>query len=206
MTGVKICGIRQTSHAEAAETSGADMIGFVFAESKRKVSIEQAKHIASTLSALSASIQKVGVFVNASKDTLEQTAHEVGLDYVQLHGDESPEFCEQLNVPYIKSFRINTVTDLDKTKPYTKASYLLLDSASGPYQGGNGTTFDWSVLDRLPFDRSQLILAGGLNTRNINQAIEQTTPAIVDVSSDVEEDGQKSNQLIKDFIKRVKES
>ncbi|NIK12073.1 phosphoribosylanthranilate isomerase [Alkalibacillus almallahensis] len=203
MTGVKICGIRQTSHAEAAETSGADMIGFVFAESKRKVSIEQAKHIASTLPA---SIQKVGVFVNASKDTLEQTAYEVGLDYVQLHGDEPPEFCEQLNVPYIKSFRINTVADLEKTKPYTKASYLLLDSASGPYQGGNGTTFDWSVLDHLPFDRSQLILAGGLNTRNINQAIEQTTPAIVDVSSGVEQDGQKSNQLIKNFIKLVKES
>ncbi|MET3684336.1 phosphoribosylanthranilate isomerase [Alkalibacillus flavidus] len=202
MTKVKICGIREQEHAETAVQAGADMIGFVFAYSKRQVTIDQAKPIAASIPS---SVKKVGVFVNASKQTLEQTAHEVGLDYVQLHGDETPEFCEQLNVPYIKSFRIHEAKDLKATSQYDKAEYLLLDSASGPYRGGNGTQFDWHLLETLPFDRRRLILAGGLNAGNIQQAISETAPAIVDVSSGVERDGRKQHDLIETFITRIKE-
>ncbi|GAA0451700.1 phosphoribosylanthranilate isomerase [Alkalibacillus silvisoli] len=202
MTRVKICGIRHTENAIEATKRGADMIGFVFAKSKRQVTVEQAKQIASSLPT---NIKKVGVFVNASQEELEATAHSVGLDYVQLHGDESLKFCQQLSIPYIKSFRVQSKDDLEQTKQYNDADYILLDSATGPYRGGNGTQFDWQILNDLPFEHERLILAGGLNQDNVKYAISQTTPKVVDVSSGVEFEGHKSNQLINQFIQSVKE-
>ncbi|GEN46028.1 phosphoribosylanthranilate isomerase [Alkalibacillus haloalkaliphilus] len=203
MTQVKICGIKHTTHANEAVNAGADFLGFVFAESKRQVTVEKAKHISSQIPT---HVKKVGVFVNASLEELEQTAKTVGLDYVQLHGDETPEFCEQLTIPYIKSFRIRNEEDLKATTQYNDADYLLLDSATGPYHGGNGTTFDWFLVEELPFDQDRFILAGGLNQENVKLAIDQTNPQVVDVSSGVELEGQKNINLIQSFIKTVKET
>ncbi|MGP4071625.1 phosphoribosylanthranilate isomerase [Piscibacillus sp. B03] len=202
MTQVKICGIKTLEHALAAAKSGADTIGFVFAESKRQVSVEEAARIAEQLPK---HIKKIGVFVNASEVELENTFHQVGLDYVQLHGSESPQFCERLSLPYIKALRVKTEQDLEVLESYRQASYFLLDSATGPYQGGNGTTFDWRHLKRASIDRKKLILAGGLNETNIEDAIIQTNPAMVDVSSGVETNGTKDSEKIQRFIQKVKE-
>ncbi|PKR77145.1 phosphoribosylanthranilate isomerase [Halalkalibacillus sediminis] len=201
MTGVKICGIQQTEHAKAAVDAGAEMIGFVFAESKRKVSLNQARDIAQHVPE---TVKKVGVFVNAPKQELLETARLVGLDYVQLHGDEEPDFCETLSIPYIKSLSVRHESDLQILDQYSSASYFLLDSANGPYRGGNGTTFDWSLIDQDTLDRERFILAGGLNEDNVTEAISTTNPAVVDVSSGVETDGVKDIEKIQRFIKQVK--
>ncbi|WP_188207517.1 phosphoribosylanthranilate isomerase [Alkalibacillus aidingensis] len=202
MTLVKICGIQEVKHAQIAAQGGADAIGFVFAPSKRQISVNKAAEIAKQLPS---TVNKIGVFVNASKQELETTAHAVGLDFVQLHGDETPEFCEQLDLPYIKSFRIQSEEDLQALNQYDSATYFLLDSASGPYRGGNGTQFDWSILDNNDFNHEKFILAGGLNPDNVQQAIKQTQPMMVDVSSGVETDGQKDETKINQFINLVKE-
>ncbi|TFB21852.1 phosphoribosylanthranilate isomerase [Filobacillus milosensis] len=199
---VKICGIQTIEQAKVTVSAGADAIGFVFAESKRKVTVDQAQSIAKEIPS---SVKKVGVFVNASKDELEATVHGVGLDYVQLHGDESPKFCRSLNLPYIKAFRINEAQDLSKLESYDNASYFLLDSATGPYQGGNGTSFDWRLLKNKAIDSERIILAGGLNEGNVQEAIRQTRPAMVDVSSGVETNGIKDTYKIKNFIQKAKE-
>ncbi|MDQ0352083.1 phosphoribosylanthranilate isomerase [Alkalibacillus filiformis] len=203
MTHIKICGIKHATHAFEAVQAGAQFLGFVFAESKRQVTIEKAKHISSQLPT---HVKKVGVFVNASQEELEHTAKTVGLDFVQLHGDETPEFCKQLTVPYIKSFRVRNESDLKLTRKYDDADYLLLDSATGPYHGGNGTTFDWRLVEQLPFKKDRFILAGGLNQDNVKSAIDQTNPRVVDVSSGVELEGQKNINLIQSFIETVKEN
>ncbi|MFD2637903.1 phosphoribosylanthranilate isomerase [Piscibacillus salipiscarius] len=202
MTQVKICGIKKLNDAMFAANAGADAIGFVFAESKRRMSIEQAANIAMNIPD---HVKKIGVFVNPSRIELEETYQQVGLDYVQLHGNESPEFCESLSLPFIKALRVSSDKDLRALKTYEKASYFLLDSATGPYQGGNGTTFGWELLKDQKINRSKLILAGGLNEDNVKTAINQSTPVMVDVSSGVETNGQKDPIKIKQFIQNVKE-
>ncbi|GEL77601.1 phosphoribosylanthranilate isomerase [Tenuibacillus multivorans] len=202
MTRVKICGIQKLKHAQAAVQAGTDAIGFVFANSKRQVTINQARRIAEQIPS---HIKKIGVFVNSSREELETTVHQVGLDFVQLHGDESPEFCENLGLPYIKALRIQHESDLEQLKYYEGAHYFLLDSASGPHRGGNGTTFDWGLLKHQDIDRQRFILAGGLNADNVQEAIDQTQPTMVDVSSGVETDGDKDPDKINRFIKNAKE-
>lgn len=202
MTQIKICGIKEKQHAKVAVQAGVDAIGFVFANSKRQISADQARQIASDIPK---HIKKIGVFVNATKEELESTARYVDLDYVQLHGDETPEFCQSLTVPYIKALRVNDENDLDQLKHYDHASYFLLDSAKGPDRGGNGTSFDWGILKHKEIDRDRFILAGGLNEDNIQEAINQTNPTMVDVSSGVEKNGTKDSNKIERFIQIVKE-
>ncbi|MGM8215503.1 phosphoribosylanthranilate isomerase [Bacillaceae bacterium W0354] len=202
MTEIKICGIKNIEHALAAVDAGADAIGFVFAKSKRQVTIDEAKDIADNLPS---SVKKIGVFVNASKEVLEHTARFVGLDYIQLHGDETLHFCKKLNVPYIKSIRVKSEMDLQAVGIYQDAAYILLDSGIGPERGGNGTRFDWELLDRQHIDRNKLILAGGLTPENVQEAISLVQPAMVDVSSGVETGGVKDTQKIYTFVQNVKE-
>lgn len=202
MTMVKICGITDVTHAIQAVETGADAVGFVFAESKRKISVAEAASIAHVLPT---SVKKIGVFVNMPKQELENTAQIVGLDYVQLHGDETLKFCKSLAVPYIKAMRVKSEEDLSLASIYEDAAYILLDSASGPYRGGNGTRFNWDLLKNRYIDRSRLILAGGLTIRNVKEAISTVKPAMVDVSSGVETNGIKDGEKIKQFIKQVKE-
>ncbi|MFC4559498.1 phosphoribosylanthranilate isomerase [Virgibacillus kekensis] len=196
---VKICGITTKEAAREAVTAGADFIGFVFARSKRKIDPEDVRQIVSTLPP---SVKKVGVFVNESRDKIVQIADQAGLDYIQLHGDEPADFAESLPYPVIKAFSIEK-TEISAINSYP-CDYYLIDSPAGKYRGGNGTTFDWTLLKESRIDREKVILAGGLNPQNIHEAITTARPAGVDVSSGVETDGYKDLLKIKQFITNAK--
>jgi phosphoribosylanthranilate isomerase len=197
---VKICGILDVKTACFAVEAGADAIGLVFAESKRKISYSKAKEIVSTLPK---EIFKIGVFVNESKEMLEHIYEEVGLTHLQLHGDESPEFCRQIKYPTIKALHVKTAEDLEMVSTYD-TDYILLDSPVGKYRGGNGVTFDWELLLNKKLNREKLILAGGLTIDNVSTAIQLVKPDFVDVSSGVETNGNKDLNKIAEFIKTVK--
>ncbi|WP_407272495.1 phosphoribosylanthranilate isomerase [Radiobacillus sp. PE A8.2] len=197
---VKICGITTIDAAKHAANAGADFIGFVFADSKRRIDVQQAKKVAAHIPA---DVKKVGVFVNETVDTIHHIATTVGLDYVQLHGDESPAFCEQLDFPIIKAFQVRSKDDLDVLENYA-CEYYLLDSPAGKYRGGNGDKFDWTLAKHMPNLKGKILLAGGLHEQNVQQALAEVNPDGVDVSSGVETNGQKDLDKITAFITKAK--
>ncbi|BAC12479.1 phosphoribosylanthranilate isomerase [Oceanobacillus iheyensis HTE831] len=195
---VKICGITSIDTAQAVVDANADMIGFVFAPSKRQLSTSLAEEIANTLPQ---TIQKVGVFVDEPLENILSIIERVNLDIVQLHGDESIDYQKRIPIPIIKAFPATT-EGLNQANQ-SSAKYILIDSP--PLQssrGGNGVTFNWNILKDQPFT-SKLILAGGLNTENIREAIKTVNPAGVDVSSGVETNGKKDAKKIQQFITNV---
>ncbi|MEL3974577.1 phosphoribosylanthranilate isomerase [Rossellomorea oryzaecorticis] len=200
MTKVKICGIQELEAAMWAVQAGADAVGFVFADSRRRVTLEKAAAISVSLPA---EILRIGVFVNASKAELQDALEKVKLDYVQLHGDESPAFCRTLTLPYIKAVSILEKNDLDILPAYG-GEMVLVDSGKGPFRGGNGTSFDWDYLKDNRFSSQKLILAGGLNKENVGEAIHKVRPYMVDVSSGVESGGIKDKEKIEEFINEVR--
>ncbi|AIE60319.1 phosphoribosylanthranilate isomerase [Bacillus methanolicus] len=196
---VKICGITDRETALEAVKAGADAIGFVFAESKRKISPMNAKEI--TLM-LPSDVMKVGVFVNEEKEVIEATVDEAGLNMIQLHGDESPEFCNGFSVPVIKALSIENREGLRKLNDFP-CDYILLDSPKGKYRGGNGIKFDWRIAEGIQSEK-KIILAGGLTPDNVCTAIRIVQPFMVDVSSGVETDGKKDLKKIAAFIENAK--
>lgn len=200
MTFVKICGLSQKKHVLAAVEAGATMIGFVFAPSKRQVTTEQATELAQYIPK---GIKNVGVFVNSDKETIIRIFNDVPLDYVQYHGDETNEFIQQIGLPSIKAFPIHTEEDVLRASQYD-VDYYLFDTPSTTYRGGSGETFDWSLIKNSPIPTEKIIIAGGLNSENVLQAITLISPAGVDVSSGVERDGQKDSALITQFLATVK--
>ena len=197
---VKICGLRNEQDALFAANNGADAIGFVFAESKREISPLAARKI---ISKLPQETKKVGVFVNPSKELIHEIVETTGIDYVQLHGNETPEFCHSIPYPVIKALSIQSKEDLQKIHEYS-CDFVLLDGPKGKYHGGNGISFDWSMLSTFDFKHKKVILAGGLNPENVKAAIANTSVFMVDVSSGVETDGEKDLIKIKDFLTAVK--
>jgi phosphoribosylanthranilate isomerase len=197
---VKICGLRNEQDALFAAKNGADAIGFVFAESKREISPLAARKI---ISKLPKETKKVGVFVNPSKELIHEIVETTGIDYVQLHGNETPEFCHSIPYPVIKALSIQSKEDLQKIHEYS-CDFVLLDGPKGKYHGGNGISFDWSMLSTFDFKHKKVILAGGLNPENVKAAIANTSVFMVDVSSGVETDGEKDLTKIKDFLTAVK--
>jgi phosphoribosylanthranilate isomerase len=197
---VKICGLRNEQDALFAAKNGADAIGFVFAESKREISPLVARKI---ISKLPKETKKVGVFVNPSKELIHEIVETTGIDYVQLHGNETPEFCHSIPYPVIKALSIQSKEDLQKIHEYS-CDFVLLDGPKGKYHGGNGISFDWSMLSTFDFKHKKAILAGGLNPENVKAAIANTSVFMVDVSSGVETDGEKDLIKIKDFLTAVK--
>ncbi|WHY75656.1 phosphoribosylanthranilate isomerase [Neobacillus sp. WH10] len=197
---VKICGITDVHTAIAAARYGADAIGFVFAESKRKVSIGKAKEI---VSFLPPEVLKVGVFVNESREEVERIASIVGLTHIQLHGDESPSFSELISLPIIKAISFQSNDGLAVFNQFP-SEYILLDGPKGKYRGGNGKAFDWNEVNAALLEEKKVILAGGLQVSNVEQAIKIINPYMVDVSSGVETDGIKDLVKIKEFIEKVK--
>ncbi|WP_199286609.1 phosphoribosylanthranilate isomerase [Paraliobacillus zengyii] len=196
----KICGITTIEAGLQAAAAGADFIGFVFAKSKRQVTKQQARLIAEKLPD---NVKKVGVFVNEELATIQDVAKTVGLDYVQLHGDESAAFCKEVNYPVIKAFQIRDQADVEQLVGY-QCAYFLLDSPAGKYRGGNGETFNWSLVKDIPAIEGKVLLAGGLHAGNVAEAIEEVNPTGIDVSSGVETNGAKDNEKIKAFIHEVK--
>ncbi|MFD0827971.1 phosphoribosylanthranilate isomerase [Neobacillus sp. M.A.Huq-85] len=199
---VKICGITDVDTALAAVAYGADAIGFVFAESKRKVELENAKEI---IEKLPSEVMKVGVFVNATVEGIEKIANFTGLTHIQLHGDELASLSEGLTLPVIKAASIESDETLEEIKNYP-CEYLLLDGPKGKYRGGNGIAFNWKNINLDVLKEKKIILAGGLHQENVEEAIQTIRPDMVDVSSGVETDGKKDLQKIKIFIEKAKGS
>jgi phosphoribosylanthranilate isomerase len=199
---VKICGITDLTTALAAIDYGADAIGFVFAESKRRIPVERAKTI---VAHLPKDILKVGVFVNEGKERIEEIASSVGLTHVQLHGDETPEFCDSISYPIIKAISIQGDQSLDRMEKFP-CEYVLLDGPKGKYRGGNGLAFDWNCISENRINNKNVILAGGLHEENVEAAISLINPYMVDVSSGVETDGKKDLDKIQSFINKAKGS
>ena len=197
MVKVKICGLREEEHVQAAVEAGATWIGFMFAKSKRRISIEQAIELAKLIPS---HIKKVGVFVNPTEQEVQDAVETVGLDYVQYHGSEDPTFITHLGYPSIKAISIRSFEDVEKAHLYN-VDYYLFDAPGTDYAGGSGHVFDWSLLDQLSIPKNRVILAGGLNSENITRAISQVEPFGVDVSSGVEKNGIKDSELIRQFIK-----
>lgn len=202
MTRIKICGITRVEDALAAAQAGADAIGLVFhAASPRAVSIEQARAI---VKALPPFVTTVGLFVDAAEETIRSVLDQVPLDLLQFHGDEPDTFCQRFARPYIKAVRVRPGDDLDALAAnWPGASGILLDSYKPGVPGGTGETFDWSM---IPAQRSwTLVLAGGLQSQNVRQAIDLTAPWAVDVSGGVEATkGIKDIDKINAFIHEVK--
>lgn len=199
MTKVKICGLMESEHVQVAVEAGVDAVGFVFAPSRRRVAIAQAKELARLVPD---HVVRIGVFVNATQEELESAFREVPLDYIQYHGDETAEFIEKVGLPSIKVLSVRGSEDVAKVHDY-KTEYYLFDTPGTEYRGGSGEVFEWSLLKDEPSER--MILAGGLNAQNVKEAIRQVRPFMVDVSSGVEIDRKKDPTLIREFIRAVKE-
>jgi len=201
MTKVKICGLMESQHVKTAVDAGADAIGFVFAPSKRQVTITEAQELAKNIPP---GVLKIGVFVDASQDEVEQTYREVPLDFVQFHGDESADFIRKVGLPSIKALSVYSAEDAKRSAHY-ETDYFLFDTPGTDYKGGSGMTFDWQLMKDVGVQSDKVILAGGLNVDNVAQAIRTVKPYMVDVSSGVESMGRKDENLIRTFIKAVKD-
>ncbi|MFZ5591272.1 MAG: phosphoribosylanthranilate isomerase [Bacillota bacterium] len=193
---VKICGLTDEAAVQAVARSGASAAGFVFAPSRRQVTVPRAAALASLLPS---GISKVGVFADQPLAYIQAAAGAVGLDYVQLHGQETPDFCRQVGLPVIKAFSITEDFPAGKIKLYLMAgARILLDSGSG----GSGKAFAWEM---IPADFPHpFILAGGLTAQNVCAAIKFTGASGVDVSSGVESQGRKDPAKIHEFVRRAK--
>ena len=193
---IKICGIRSLEAARTAAESGADLIGFVFADSKRKIDVATA----ATISAAVKGPGKVGVFVNQPLDEVNSIAEQCQLDYIQLHGDEPAEYRRSLNRPLIRAVRVGpgfSPAALE-TEP---GSWLLLDSFVAGQRGGSGVAFDWQATHQLiGRPQQKFFVAGGLNAANVADSIRILRPDGVDVSGGVETDGIKDPAKIRQFI------
>lgn len=191
----------EKEHVEIAVRAGADAIGFVFAPSKRKVSIAKAHELAKVVPS---GVLKIGVFVNPSKEELLTAIQEVPLDYIQYHGQETPEFVQTNDLPSIKALSVHNEENVLQAKKY-ETDFYLFDAPGTDYQGGSGEVFDWKLMEVNNIPTEKIILAGGLNPNNVKDAIKRVNPFMVDVSSGVERNGSKDKDLIQSFIRAVKD-
>ena|SRR6266571_1323050 len=195
---IKICGITNSLDALAAVEAGANALGFILYEtSPRNLSISAAAEIIRELPPF---VSKVGVFVNPSEEFVRRAISESGLDTVQFHGDEPPEFCRRFVVKTIKGFRIQAVESL-RDLPRYETSAWLLDSYSPDRFGGTGAAFNWDLLGSTKKLGRPIILAGGLTAENVAEAVRRIEPFAVDVSSGVEiKPGKKDHAKVRAFI------
>lgn len=192
MTKVKICGLSTVEAVETAVLAGADYIGFVFAESKRQVSLEQAQELAKRVTGKT---KIVGVFVSPSLEDLEQAIGQVPLDMVQIHGTFDEVLIPLISVPVIRAIQLSD----QEAQVSSQADYLLFDAPVA----GSGQTFDWDLLKDQKIQQN-FFIAGGLTVDNVRQARETFQPYALDVSSGVETDGHKDIEKIKAFIEGAK--
>lgn len=200
MTRVKICGVKEIAHVEAACAAGADFIGFMFAPSKRQITVEEAYKLAAVVPV---QVKKVGVFVHEDAAMIRAIAMAVPLDYVQYHGDETQELMDEVGLPSIRAFSVRTIEDVARAAQF-EVDYYLFDAPGTDFRGGSGHSFDWALLVEANIARDKIILAGGLHADNIAAAITHVQPFAVDVSSGVETDGIKDNEKIARFIRAAK--
>lgn len=205
MTRVKICGNTNYESARLAADLGADYLGFIFAPaSKRLITIETAETV---LAKLKDFRNTVGVFCNQPKKEVETIASRLGFKHLQFHGEETALYCDsfmQKGFEIIKTFHVKDAMSLKRIAEYNVSAFLF-DTYSQSEKGGSGIPFDWAIIEDKPYVHDKLFLAGGLNPRNVVQAIERVRPFAVDVASGVESSpGTKDPQLLRAFIENAK--
>jgi phosphoribosylanthranilate isomerase len=203
-TRIKICGITRPADGQAAARAGADAIGLVFyPPSPRYLSLERAREIRDALPPF---VQSVALFVNADAAQVSQVIGGVHPAMLQFHGEETPQFCAQFGLPYVKAYRVQSgvtsgVSALEYLRPFSRAAAWLFDSHVPEY-GGVGESFDWSL---VPSTDKPVILSGGLSQSNVAEAVRRVKPWGVDVSSGVESaKGIKDAAKIAAFIAEVR--
>ena len=203
-TRIKICGIRDPETGRAAADAGADAIGLVFhPSSPRAVEPGQARAI---VEALPAFVTAVGLFVNRDARAVREALAQVPLGMLQFHGDETPEFCDQFGLSWIRAVRVGPGVDLlECANRFSRAAALLLDARVPGQFGGTGTAFDWSLVpDSIA---RTVVLSGGLDAGNVGRAIGAVKPWAVDVSSGVEvARGVKDAGRIEEFVRSVRDA
>ena len=203
MTKVKICGITNYDDAAHAAILGADYLGFNFYElSPRHVDESEVKRF---IGRLPKNVRKVGVFVNHNPDTVKKIVKNLDLDLIQLHGDETQDYCSKLKAEtkkqVIKAFRIKEKEDLKKIKHYN-ADYFMFDTHEEGIFGGTGRTFDWKIIKGV---NKPFFLSGGLNPKNVKEAIRTAKPYAVDAASGIEiNPRKKDNKKMERFIEAAK--
>jgi len=199
---VKICGITNASDAAVAVEAGADMLGFIFCESSpRRITPAAAAEIIRTLPPF---VVKVGVFVNASEEMVVSAIADCGLNLLQFHGEESPEYCSQFGLMSMKAFRIRDADSLKALRQYPTDAWLL-DAFSPDQCGGTGETFNWNLAVEAKALGRPIVLAGGLTPDNVAEAIRVVQPYAVDVSSGVESaPGRKDHAKVRAFIRAAR--
>ncbi len=205
MPKVKICGNTNIEDARLAVDLGADYVGLIFTESKRRVPLEVARAIVQGLNDFK---NFVAVFSNQSREEVEKIAHELGIRILQFHGEETARYCHSFmekGYEVIKTFRIKDKMSLKRIDEYNVSTFLF-DTYAGDSKGGTGLPFDWELIEDRPYVHEKLFLAGGLNVTNLRKAIQKIHPFAVDVASGVEKTpGKKDPKLLEEFIRIAKE-
>jgi phosphoribosylanthranilate isomerase len=199
---IKICGIKRLEDARIAVSLGVDALGFIFTQkSPRSIVPANARAIIDTLPPF---VARVGVFVDQTVEEIMAIVNSAGINVVQLHGSESPRMVEQIPLPVIKAFGVQSGFNLGRLDDYT-ASAFLLDTWDSGSAGGTGKTFDWSIARHAVDNGKIVILAGGLGPANLLEAIEEVRPYAVDLNSGVEvRPGEKNPHKMRDAIRIVK--
>ena len=199
---VKICGITNLPDARVAAEAGADVLGFVFYErSPRFVSLEAAAEIIRELPPF---MIKAGVFVNAPEDFVLRAVRDCGLNLLQFHGDETPDYCLQFGLMSMKAFRVRDASSLEAVRSYPTDAWLL-DAYNPDKLGGTGEAFNWDLAREAQTWGRPIFLAGGLNPENAAEAIRRARPYALDVSSGVEASpGRKDHAKVRAFIEAVR--
>jgi len=214
VTRVKICGLTGIEPALAASEAGADFLGLIFAPSRRQLTPEKARAITEAVLSRKYHPAMVGVFTNSPADVVNRIADYCQLDRVQLSGDETWHYCQQIERPVFKVVHIPTSKESSEIITEIKTGYrllgkrnliCLLDSQVGNAYGGTGQRFNWQIAREVSA-QYRVIIAGGLDPDNVAQLIKETEPWGVDVSSGVETDGQKNIDKIKAFIEAVRKA
>ncbi len=203
MVKVKVCGITNLEDAQLACGFGADALGFIFYQkSPRFVSPVAAKSIIDSLPPF---VGTVGVFVNALLSEINQILKTVPIKLIQLHGDESSDYCRKIPLPALKVFRVKNSFDLSIIKKY-KTSGFLLDTYHDQSYGGTGETFNWNIAKEAK-KYGPIVVSGGLSAKNVREAVEFVHPYAVDVCSGVEaEPGKKDSEKLKAFFQEVRKT
>jgi phosphoribosylanthranilate isomerase len=196
---VKICGITNQEDAAAAAALGADALGFIFAQSPRRIAPETARDIIAVLPPF---VKTVGVFVDEIPAEIHRIKRFCGLDLVQLHGNEPPALCAEFMPRAVKAFRLRDASDLDAIIGYQgRIRAMLLDTYAKGTPGGTGKSFDWLLAVQAGAQGIPLILAGGIGPSNLGEAVTRVAPYAVDVNSGVESTpGKKDHGLMRQLM------
>lgn len=207
-TRIKMCGLKREKDVAAGVAVGLDALGFIFYEkSPRNV---EPDFVRSMVARMPPFTECVGVFVDREREEVEEIIEYCGLSYAQLHGKENPKYCERVErfvspCRVIKAFRVSEESRSEDFAPYAEVIHgYLLDTYKKGNAGGTGEIFDWDIIKRLDLQRP-MILAGGLNPENVEEALRMVQPFGVDVNSGVEiEPGVKDHARLEEFVQKVR--